>query len=83
VPLTFATQVAVCVVLIEEGVAITETPVTAAGIGVAAVLMVAVPDLVPSCADVAVQVPEPGPDGVKTPAWVMVPPVAVQFTAEL
>ena len=83
-PLTFATQVAVCVVLIEDGVAVTDTPVTAAEFGAAAaVLMVAEPDLVPSCVEVAVQVPEPVSDGVKTPAWVMVPPVAVQFTAVL
>ena len=59
VPLTFAEQVAVCVVLIEDGVAVTETPVTAAAIGAAAMLMVAEADLVPSCVDVAVQVPEP------------------------
>jgi hypothetical protein len=50
---------------------------------VAAVLIVAEPVVVPSCVDVAVQVPEPGTVGVKTPAWVMVPPVAVQFTVVL
>jgi hypothetical protein len=64
--MTFAVQVAVCVVLIEDGVAVTETPVTAAA-GTAAVLIVAEPDLVPSCVEVAVHVPEPGADGVNTP----------------
>ena len=44
-------HVAVWVVLMEDGVAVTETPVTAAEIGAAAVLMVAVPDLVSSCAE--------------------------------
>jgi hypothetical protein len=37
----------------------------------------------PACAELAVQVPVPTPDGVKTPAGVIVPPVAVQVTAEL
>ena len=81
-PLTFAAHVAVCVVLIADGVAVTETPVIATEIGAATMLMLAEPFLVPSCVDVAVQVPEPGPEGVKTPAWVMVPPVAVQATDE-
>jgi hypothetical protein len=51
VPLTFATQVVVCEVLIEDGFAITETPVKAPELGAAAVLMVAVPDLVSSCVE--------------------------------
>ena len=42
--------------------------------------MDAEPDLLLSCVDVAVQVPTPGPDGVKTPPGVMVPPVAVHVT---
>ena len=82
-PLTLAEQVAVCAVLIEDGLAVTETPVTVDAGGVTALLivvMVAEPDLVPSCIEAAVQVPAPGPDGVKTPSCVMVPPVAVQLT---
>jgi hypothetical protein len=51
VPLTFATQVLVCEVLIEDGFAITETPVKAPELGAAAVLMVAVPDLLSSCVE--------------------------------
>jgi hypothetical protein len=83
VPLTFATQVAVCEVLIEEGVALTAIPVTVTGVGSAEVFMDAVPDLLPSCVDVAVQVPTPGPAGEKTPSWVIAPPVAVHVTALL
>jgi hypothetical protein len=37
----------------------------------------------PAWAELAVQVPVPVPDGVNTPAGVIVPPVAVQVTAEL
>ncbi|HEV2487590.1 MAG TPA: hypothetical protein VGT08_18865 [Terracidiphilus sp.] len=44
---------------------------------------VAEPNLVVSCVDVAVIVAFPAPDGVNTPAGVIVPPVAVQVTAEL
>ena len=47
------------------------------------VLIDAVPDLLPSCVEVAVQVPTPGPEGEKTPFSVMVPPVAVHATALL
>ena len=83
VPLTFATQVVVCEVLIEDGFAITATPVTVTGIGAADMPMEAVADLVPSCVDIAVQVPVPTPDGVNTPPCVMVPPVADHATALL
>lgn len=37
----------------------------------------------PTTAEVAVQLAVPDPEGVKTPPDVMVPPLAVQFTAEL
>jgi hypothetical protein len=37
----------------------------------------------PATAEVAVQLAVPDPEGVKTPPDVIVPPVAVQFTAEL
>ena len=83
VPRTFAEQVADCARLMEEGVAVTETPVTLGDSGAEVVFIVAVPVLVVSCAEVAVHVPAPGPEGVKTPASVMVPPVAVQLTAVL
>ena len=43
--------------------------------------MPAEPDLDGSCTEVAVQVALPAPDGVRTPADVMVPPVAVQVMA--
>jgi hypothetical protein len=36
----------------------------------------------PDCVEVAVQVPVPLAEGVNTPAGVIVPPVAVQVTAE-
>ena len=61
---------------------------------VAFTLKVAVPELVtliadcpvtfvePDCVDVAIQDPVPVPDGVNTPAGVIVPPVAVQVTPE-
>lgn len=41
------------------------------------------PVLVVSCADVAVIVAIPAPEGENTPPAVIVPPVAVQFTAVL
>ena len=37
----------------------------------------------PVCAECAVTVPDPGPDGVNPPPEVTIPPVAVQVTAEL
>jgi hypothetical protein len=37
----------------------------------------------PACAELAVQVAVPGPDGVSSPAEVIVPPVADQVTPEL
>jgi hypothetical protein len=85
VPVTVATQVAVCVVVMEEGVARTETLVTVSVGGAVVMVILAAPDTLvkPACAEWAVQVPVPAPEGVKTPPEVMVPPVAVQVTAEL
>jgi len=37
----------------------------------------------PACVELAIQLAVPAPDGVKTPAEVIVPPVAVHVTAEL
>lgn len=80
-----ATQVDVCAVLIAEGVATTETPVTVTVGGVTVTAMLAEPETLeyPVWAECAVQVAVPAPDGVKTPPEVMVPPVAVHVTAVL
>ena len=82
-PVTVATQVAVCAVVIEEGVATTVTLVTVGG-GAVTVIGAEPETLVyPAWAELAMQLPDPVPDGVKTPPAVIVPPVAVQVTAEL
>lgn len=85
VPKTVATQVAVCPVVIEEGAAATDTPVTVTAGGVAVTVTSAVSETLvnPDSAECAVQVPVPEPDGVNTPPEVMVPPVAVHVTAVL
>ena len=85
VPVTVATQVAVCAVVMEAEVGTTETLVTVTAGGVVVTAMLAEPDTFvnPDCAEWAVQVPVPVPEGVKTPPAVMVPPVAVQVTAVL
>jgi hypothetical protein len=85
VPATVATQVAVCPVVIDEGVAITVIPVTVMGGAVAVTVIFAEPDtfVYPVCVDVALQLPVPVPEGVNTPPAVIVPPVAVHVTAEL
>ena len=44
VPVTVATQVAVCPVAMDEGVAITVTPVTVTVVGAAVTVMFAAPD---------------------------------------
>jgi hypothetical protein len=69
----------------DAGVARTATLVTAIVGGGAVTVTVAEPVMSakPACAELAVQVAVPGPDGVSTPAEVIVPPVAVQLTAEL
>lgn len=81
-----ATQVAVCAVPMELGVATTEIEVTVGGGGATEeIVIVAEPDIFvdPAAVDVAVHVPVPVPVGVNTPDCVMVPPVAVQLTAVL
>lgn len=82
-PVTVAAQVEDCAVVIAGGVAVTATFVTVTGIAVT--VIVAEPETLvyPACAEFAVHVAVPTPDGVKTPAEVIVPPVAVQVTAEL
>ena len=84
-PVTFATQVAVCAVVMDAGVARTATLVTVTVVGVAVTAIDADPATFayPACAEWAVQVPVPAPDGVKAPEGVMAPPVAVQVTAGL
>jgi hypothetical protein len=85
VPVTFATQVAVCAVVMDAGVARTPTLVTMIVGGGAVTLIAAEPvtSANPGCAEMAVQVAVPMPDGVNTPAEVIVPPVADQETTEL
>ncbi len=82
-PLTTAAHVAVCVVLIDDGLAATAIPVTVTGVATAVMLIEAELDFVVSCVDVAMQLPMPVLDGVNTPLCVMLPPVAVQVTAVL
>ena len=84
-PVTVATHAAVCPVTIDEGVEITLIPVTVTAGGAAVTVIFADPDtfVYPACVELAVQVPVPAPDGVNTPPEVIVPPVAVQVTAEL
>jgi hypothetical protein len=83
VPVTVAVQLAVCDTVMLVGLHVSVTPVM---VGAAAVTaMFAEPEIFvnPVTAEVAVQVPVPAPDGVNTPLDVIVPPVAVHFTAEL
>jgi hypothetical protein len=68
--------------VMDDGV---HTRVTAVMVGVAAVTVIFVePEMLvkPTAAEVALQVAVPSPDGVNTPADVIVPPVAVQVTVE-
>jgi hypothetical protein len=83
VPVTAATQVAACVALIADGLATTVIPVTVMGTVDEPILMEVEPDLVPSCVEVATQVPVPVAEGVKTPVCVMLPPLADQVTPVL
>jgi len=83
VPATVATQVEVCDEVMLDGFATTLMLVT---VGEAFVMEIAAaPDTFvnPACVDVALQLPEPAPEGVNTPPCVMVPPVAVQVTPVL
>lgn len=83
VPETVAEQVDVCAVVIEDGTAATVIPVTVADGD--ETTMFAEPEtfVYPACAECAVQLPVPVPDGVNTPPAVIVPLVAVQVTALL
>jgi len=83
VPTTVAVHAAVCVVVIEVGIHATITDVIVGGGGVT--VIVADPDtfVYPACVELATQLPVPIPDGVNTPAELIVPPVAVQLTPEL
>jgi hypothetical protein len=83
VPLTVGVQVAVCAVVMEEGVHTRLTPVTAGGAVLTAIL--AVPEIFrkPNTDELAVQVALPEAEGVKTPLELMVPPVADHVTALL
>lgn len=80
VPVTVGAHVEVCVVEIEVGEHATETDVI---VGETVTVTDAAPNLVESCVEVAVIVAVPAPEGVKTPADVTVPPVAVHVTPEL
>jgi hypothetical protein len=77
---TLAVQFEVCETRIGLGRQVTETEVIAGGTATATVVD---PNLVASWTDVAVMVALPAADGVKTPAEVIAPTVAVQFTAGL
>jgi hypothetical protein len=57
--------------------------VTVGGVAVTAIDAEPTTFVNPVCAEWAVQVPVPAPDGVNTPVGVMAPPVAVQVTAGL
>jgi hypothetical protein len=80
-----AAQVAVSAVEMAAGDGTTATAVTVTAGGVDVTAMLAEPETLvnPDCAEWAVQLPVPAPDGVKTPPDVMAPPVAVQVTAVL
>jgi len=79
---TVAEHCDVCAVVMLDGLAVTETEVTVTGTVTA---MGAEPEtfVYPACVELAIQLAVPAPDGVKTPAEVIVPPVAVHVTAEL
>jgi len=83
VPDTVAAHCDVCPVLMDVGAAETEMDVMVKGTAVT--LIEAEPEMLeyPVCVEVAVQVPVPVAEGVKTPACVMVPPVADQATPVL
>jgi len=83
VPDTVAAHCDVCPVLMDVGAAETEMDVMVKGTAVT--LIEAEPEMLeyPVCVEVAVQVPVPVAEGVKTPACVMVPPVADHVTPVL
>jgi hypothetical protein len=83
VPVTVAEHAAVCPVVIEDGVAVTVTLVTVGAVFVTVIGAESEIFVYPAWAELAMQLPVPVPDGVNTPAGVIVPPVAVHVTAEL
>ncbi len=83
VPDTVAEHVAVCAVVMEDGIAVTVMPVMVADGAVTVIFADPEMFVKPACAECAVQLPVPAPDGVNAPPAVMVPPVAVQVTAVL
>ena len=83
VPNTFAAHVEVCAVLMEEGVAATVIEVMVNGALVTVIGAELDMLAYPAWAELAMQLPAPTPDGVNTPAGVIVPPVAVHVTAVL
>lgn len=70
VPVTVEVQVEVCAVAMEVGEQVTDTVVIVEGL---ATVTVAEPDLVESCAEVAVIVAVPVAEEVKMPALLMLP----------
>jgi hypothetical protein len=81
VPVTVAVHCEVCAVCTEPGLQETETEVMVGG---AVTFMVAAPDLVVSCVDMAVTVTVPTVEGaVNRPEELIVPALALQVTPEL
>ena len=83
VPDTVAEHCDVCPVVMDAGEAATAMEVMVAGTLVTVMGAEPVTFVYPDCVDVATQLPVPVPDGVNTPAGVIVPPVAVHVTAVL
>jgi hypothetical protein len=83
VPDTVAPQVADCPMVMEAGVGATVIPVMVKAGDVTVIFDEPETLVYPACAELAMQLPVPTPDGVNTPACVIVPPVAVQVTAGL
>jgi len=69
--------------VMEDGAHTRVTAVIAGGAVVTVIFVEPEMFVYPATAEVAVQLAVPDPEGVKTPPDVIVPPVAVQFTAEL
>ena len=69
--------------MMEDGAHTMVTAVIAGGAVVTVIFVEPEMFVYPATAEVAVQLAVPDPEGVKTPPDVIVPPVAVQFTAEL
>ena len=70
----------ICAVVIDAGEQVTDTDVIVQG---GATVTVVLPDAAGSCTEIAMIVAVPTTVGVNTPEEVIVPPVAVQFTAGL